>query len=312
MSICAAKARTPGGAATLASTLPPLGEYKEDVHSQFGEDGIIAEILRRLGMDESQLARRLWCVEFGAWDGKHLSNTRRLIEERAARAVLIEGCPKRFADLVENTREFDGITPIQRMIEWKGANSLFRILQGTELPERFDILSIDVDGHDWFIWSSLRSYRATVVVVEYNPTMPYDLPVVPPYDPKQRWGCSLAALVELGREKGYSLAAVTDVNAIFVEDERFPELALADNSIRTLTHGLQDFHTYLFQTQDGRVGVCGNHMMMWHQVMIDPAKIQPLPRPLRRHPEELGWMGRRWLAWLKHHRQRRWERANAG
>lgn len=298
--------------ATLPATLPPLGEYKRDVHSQFGEDGIIAEILRRLGMDEAGLGRRLWCVEFGAWDGKHLSNTRHLIEQRDARAVLIEGCPKRYEELVENTRGFDGVVPIQRMIEWKGENSLFRILQGTELPERFDVLSIDVDGHDWFIWSSLRSYRATVVTVEYNPTMPYDLPVVPPYDPKQRWGCSLAALVALGREKGYSLAAVTDVNAIFVEDERFAALGLSDNSIKALTEGLRDFRTYLFQTQDGRVGVCGNQMMMWHQVMIDPAGMQPLPRGLRKHPEELGWFGRRWLGWLKTRRRRRWERLHAG
>jgi hypothetical protein len=282
------------------------------VYSQFGEDGIITEILRRLGMDSELLGRRLWCVEFGAWDGKHLSNTWNLIESRNAQAVLIEGCPKRFGELLENTRGFDGVTPIQRMVEWKGENSLFRILQGTELPEQFDVLSIDVDGHDWFIWSSLRSYRATVVLVEYNPTMPYEVPVVPPYDRKQRWGCSLAALANLGREKGYSLAAVTDVNAIFVDDERFADLGLEDNSISALTEGLQDFRTYLFQTQDGRVGVCGNHMMMWHQVMIDPAVIQPLPRPLRRHPEELGWLGRHWLAWLKERRQRRWERANAG
>ena len=58
-------------------------EHATNVHSQNGEDGVIAEILDRL----PELDR--WCVEFGAWDGVHLSNTRHLIESRDFGAVLI-------------------------------------------------------------------------------------------------------------------------------------------------------------------------------------------------------------------------------
>ena len=52
-----------------------LLDHAHDVHSQFGEDGVLAELLRRLGIE------RGWCCEFGAYDGVHLSNTRLLLEQ---------------------------------------------------------------------------------------------------------------------------------------------------------------------------------------------------------------------------------------
>ena len=48
-----------------------LLNYRSNIYSQNGEDGIISEILKRLNLDQ----KKLWCVEFGAWDGMHLSNT---------------------------------------------------------------------------------------------------------------------------------------------------------------------------------------------------------------------------------------------
>ena len=62
-----------------------LLDYSSDTYSQGGEDGIIAKILSLLPETDG------WCVEFGAWDGIHLSNVRKLILEKRYRAVLIEG-----------------------------------------------------------------------------------------------------------------------------------------------------------------------------------------------------------------------------
>src|ERR1700751_2274885 len=70
-----------------------LLQYKKDVYSQAGEDGIVQAILNAIG------ERDHWCVEFGAWDGQRFSNTRNLIESYFYNAVLIEGDAERFAAL---------------------------------------------------------------------------------------------------------------------------------------------------------------------------------------------------------------------
>jgi hypothetical protein len=72
-----------------------LEKYKYNIYSQNGEDGIIEEVFKRLGLDEFN---KFWVVEFGAWDGKHLSNTFNLIKKGAA-SCLIEGDSTKFLDL---------------------------------------------------------------------------------------------------------------------------------------------------------------------------------------------------------------------
>ena len=71
-----------------------LFEHKRDVYSQTGEDGIIEKILETLPENDE------WCVEFGAWDGQYLTNTRYLIEEKEYSAILIEADKKKFLDLL--------------------------------------------------------------------------------------------------------------------------------------------------------------------------------------------------------------------
>jgi hypothetical protein len=66
--------------------LTPLAAYSKNIYSQCGEDGIIEEILTRIGR---VLPSDNWCVEFGAWDGVQWSNTCNLIRNKADRAVLI-------------------------------------------------------------------------------------------------------------------------------------------------------------------------------------------------------------------------------
>lgn len=70
-----------------------LNTYAVDTYSQFGEDGILKEVFKRLKVDDP------WCVEFGAWDGVAFSNTRSLIE-KGWNAVLIELNPRKFKELL--------------------------------------------------------------------------------------------------------------------------------------------------------------------------------------------------------------------
>jgi hypothetical protein len=111
-----------------------LLEHKCDVYSQTGEAGFIEAILDVLG------ERDHWCVDFGAWDGQPLSNTRNLIESRNYRAVLIEGDSER----LESLRAF-----------YKGNDRIF-----------------PVNAY------AIRTYRPKVVCVEFNPTIPSECVVV--------------------------------------------------------------------------------------------------------------------------------------
>src|SRR5450631_2050388 len=104
--------------------LEPLAKFERNVYSQFGEDGLIEEILLRISGGH-ELSR--WCVEFGAWNGVFLSNTCRLIREDGYRAVLIEPVPQRFAELCENFPD-DHVVKLQSFVETAGENSLDSLL----------------------------------------------------------------------------------------------------------------------------------------------------------------------------------------
>ena len=97
-----------------------LKEFAKNHYSQWGEDGILEEILKRLSITDYS---DIWVVEFGAWDGKHLSNTFNLIEKGAS-AVLIEGDKNRFDDLLKTKNEFQNIIPINSFVTATGEQKL--------------------------------------------------------------------------------------------------------------------------------------------------------------------------------------------
>ena len=98
------------------------------------------------------------------------------------------------------------------------------ILRKYRVPEKFDVISIDVDGQDFWIWSNLI-YCPTVVIIEYNASLPIVDSKVVPFDASFRWdgtnwyGASLRALFYLGNSKGYTLVYANGVNAFFVRGE---------------------------------------------------------------------------------------------
>ena len=99
------------------------------------------------------------------------------------------------------------------------ARRLPAILGKHSCPWSVDLLSIDVDGVDYWLWRDfLESGRAAkVVVIEFNPSMPDDLHYVPPRSDAQRHGASLAALCALGEAYDYSLVETTLFNAVFAD-----------------------------------------------------------------------------------------------
>ena len=110
-----------------------LLDYQHNVYSQSGEDGIIEKILNVIPQNDK------WCVEFGAWDGLFLSNTRYLIESKGYSAVLIEADKNKFHKLQRNYSHRDNVITINKFVGFTKDDNLDLILSSTPIPNDFDL-----------------------------------------------------------------------------------------------------------------------------------------------------------------------------
>lgn len=253
-----------------------LLDHQKTVYSQTGEDGIIEKILELLpGKDN-------WCVEFGAWDGISLTNTRNLLETKNYSGVLIEAAKDRFLNLQRNYAHRKDVYPINRFVGFSADDNLDQILSATPIPRDFDFLSIDIDGNDYHVWEAFSKYRPKALVIEYNPTIATHIRFVQPADPSVSQGSSLLSLVELGKKKGYELVCALQFNAFFVRKEFFPLFEIENNTPEVLRTDL-GVMTDLFIGYDGTIFLRGSCKLPWHETPIRPERLQYLPKYLRRH-----------------------------
>jgi hypothetical protein len=275
-----------------------LLEFATNVHSQKGEDGIIAKILEVIG------STRGWCVEFGAWDGEHLSNTYNLIANHGFSAVLIEGSAERFKVLVDRFRANPRVVPLNAFVGFTAQDGLDAILPATPIPLDFDVLSIDIDGNDYHAWKAVRRYRPKLVVIEFNPTIPSAVEFVQKADMSVNHGSSIFSLSLLAKEKGYELVSATDYNCFFVAKELFPLFDIADNSVQAIRPN-EDLVSYIFNGFDGTVFVRGYRKVEWHGVPYVESRMQHIPRLLRRFPDTYGPVMKRIAKYYRSIKKRR-------
>lgn len=211
----------------------PFNKYQSNVYSQNGEDGVIAELQRRLGIDDTG---ENWCVEFGAWDGMHLSNTFSLVE-RGWHAVYIEGDATRFNDLLDTGRRYPRIVPVHAFVARFSheEQSLDAILGRTRIPAEFALLSIDIDSYDADVWESLTHYRPKIVVIEINSSIP---PGIIWRHSARTPGNTFSATCHVAGHKGYTLVCHTG-NLVFVRDDLVERLGIDQRYI--------DYPELLFQ-----------------------------------------------------------------
>lgn len=185
---------------------------EKNVFSQSGEDGIIARCIELLSISQPGV-----CVEIGAWDGEYLSNTA-VLRRSGWKTCLIEQDQERFYQLVQNCA---GSTCIHQKVELV----LDGILEAHFPYDDIDVLSIDIDGDDIWVFRNLM-VRPRIVVIEYNPTFPPFLCRENPVGTNK--GSSLRALELVGIQKGYELVYATISNAIFVDGKRNGVIAVKD------------------------------------------------------------------------------------
>jgi len=254
-----------------------LLEYKNNVFSQTGEDGIIEKILELIPEKD------YWCVEFGAWDGIMNSNSRNLIINLGYSAVLIEGGKEKFAELKRNYSDNQKVIALNKFVGFSNNDNLDRILKETPITKNFDFLCIDIDGNDYHVWNSLKIYKPKVVGIEFNPTIPNEVEFVQEANFSVNQGSSILSLTNLAKSKGYQLISVIDFNAFYVDEKYFSLFEILDNSIQTLRKNLS-FVTYFFTGYDGTIFLKGSQRFFNHGgIKINAEKLQYLPKYLRKY-----------------------------
>lgn len=196
-----------------------LPVYEQQVFSQFGEDGIIQEIFKRIGTTNR------YFVEFGVETGVETNSTYLL--HQGWQGLWIDGSSKftqsiqqHFSKVIASKR----LTVLTSFITAENIESLFA--QGG-VPEEFDLLSIDIDRNDYHVWNAITHYKPRVVVIEYNAIFPPGHDFIVEYDANAMWdktsncGASLTAMEKLGAAKGYKLvgSSFAGLNAFFVRED---------------------------------------------------------------------------------------------
>ena len=214
-----------------------LDRYGYKVYSQNDEDGIIHEIFNRIGTTNKIF------VEFGVEDGLE-SNCHFLLFE-GWKGLWIESNKRSYKKLLRYFNKPLSIGQLRAVNALITADNINELIDNNwgegGSNKEIDLLSIDIDGNDYWIWKKINCIQPRVVVIEYNAKFPPTCEWIMEYDPKHAWdgsdnqGASLKSLELLGERLGYSLVGTNrnGTNAFFVKkilsNGLFAEPATAEN-----------------------------------------------------------------------------------
>jgi len=200
-----------------------LKEVEFKVFSQWGDDGIIQFLVSKLDISNE------FFIEIGVEDYRE-SNTRFLMMNNNWSGLVMDASKKN----VENIRDSEyywkyELTALQAFVDRDNINDL---ISAEGINGKIDLLHIDIDGNDYWIWDAIRAVDPTIVVTEYNSVFGPDRAITTPYQQDFRrnkahysklyWGASLKALSILADKKGYGFVGCNSagINAYFVKRKK--------------------------------------------------------------------------------------------
>lgn len=198
-----------------------INDYEFQIFSQFGEDGLILYLIDNLNIQNKTF------IEFGV-ENYEEANTRLLLEIFNWKGLVIEANREHVTHIKQQDYFWrQKLNVANEFITKENVNEIFL---NNGFQGKIGILSIDIDGNDYWIWDKINIIDPSIVIIEYNARFGKELSVTIPYEEKfnrlsnksNLWfGASLTALYKLGLKKGYSLICtnINGNNAFFVKQD---------------------------------------------------------------------------------------------
>jgi hypothetical protein len=199
----------------------PLDQTEFKVYSQFGDDGILQYLISHIPAIPA-------FVEFGVEDYTE-ANTRFLLVHSHWRGLILDGRPD--LDEVVSSQGLPMLHALEIRSAFVTAENINNLIQEAGFSGELGLLSVDIDGNDYWVWKAITCVQPQIVVMEYNAVFGPERAVTVPYSPDftrqaahPSWlyfGASLQACCHLAREKGYAFVGCNSAgnNAYFVRQD---------------------------------------------------------------------------------------------
>lgn len=207
----------------------PLADVEFKAFSQFGDDGILQFLVHHVGI----LPRERVFVEFGVETYRE-ANTRLLLVKDYWRGLVLDGSESHVRSIRDD--EVSWRYDLTATAAWIDRDNINALIGDNGFSGEIGLVSVDVDGNDYWILEALEVVRPIILVTEYNGIFGPTEAVSVPYDPNfhrlkahfsgQYWGASAVALEYLARRKGYALVGSNRAgnNLFFVREDRLGKL----------------------------------------------------------------------------------------
>jgi hypothetical protein len=197
-------------------------DYEFKVYSQWGEDGIIDHLVSHVPL------RNKIFVEFGV-ENYTEANTIFLLKHRQWSGLIIDGSPENIESIYRGNMfwRYDLLADCSFITK----ENINAVIQRNGISGDIGLLSVDIDGNDYWVWDAIDSVQPRIIVCEYNSLFGPTAKISTPYNAKfyrtdahksnMYYGASISALNFLANKRGYSLVAGNSAgnNVFFVRND---------------------------------------------------------------------------------------------
>ncbi|MEI6760584.1 MAG: hypothetical protein WCO22_09070 [Betaproteobacteria bacterium] len=225
-----------------------LSDFEFKVFSQWGEDGIIQKLIRHIDIPNKAF------IEFGVQDFRE-SNCRFLLMHNNWQGLVIDASSKHIAAIRKSSLAWRH--HLDAICEFIDRDNINELLARGNFGDDIGILSIDIDGVDYWILGAITHCKPRILIVEFNSVFGAERPITVPYDPgfvrtekhhsNLYFGASLAAFHHNVTRRGYSLVGTNSAgsNAFFVRNDQmancpFPALSVKEAFVTSMVREAKD------------------------------------------------------------------------